>query len=161
MKTIRRILVATDFSEDSEEATRYAVTLARALGAQVTLFHACQPPVYPSAEAGVIMAGAELIASLVESARTALAEAGPRAAAALGRPVATQLDEGAPTECILRAARTGEFDLIVMGTHGRTGLRHLLLGSVAEHIVRRAALPVLTVHAPRHAPEHASRALVP
>jgi nucleotide-binding universal stress UspA family protein len=151
MTHIRKILVATDFSEDSEEATRYAVELGRALDGGVTLFHACQPQVYPTPDAGVIMVGPELIASLVEAARAALHEAAPRAAAALGRPVATELGEGAPTDCILRAAVDGGFDLIVMGTHGRTGLRHLLLGSVAEHVVRHSSIPVMTVHAARHA----------
>jgi len=58
-----------------------------------------------------------------------------------------RLDMGDPCEAILRAARTGSFDLVVMGTHGRTGLAHALLGSVAERVVRQAPCPVLTLRA--------------
>ncbi len=149
MRPIRRILAATDFSPDSEEAARYAVELARSLGAQVTLLHVFQPPMYPRDPATGTIAAAQLPA-VYQLAREALEQAASTVEAALAQPVETQLVDDSPAEGILRAAREGDFDLIAMGTHGRTGLKHLLMGSVAERVVRYADRPVLTVHEAAH-----------
>src|SRR6185503_1345857 len=68
-----------------------------------------------------------------------------------------RVEAGYVAESILHKLEQGEHDLVVMGTHGRTGIRHVLLGSVAERIVRLASCPVLTVRMPREAEEHAAR----
>jgi nucleotide-binding universal stress UspA family protein len=142
---IRRILAPTDFSETSQTAVRYALDLAQKTNARVTLLHAYTLPVYP---AGVD--GAAFIPSftaLAEPVRMAEAEIG-ELVARLG-PTKVVLDSrtvaGPPADAIIQMARDEAFDLIVMGTHGRTGLRHLLLGSVAERVVRTATTPVLTI----------------
>jgi nucleotide-binding universal stress UspA family protein len=149
--SIQKILVPTDFSENARQATEQALTLARAFGASVTLFHAYQVPTYVFPDGSTFVAGPEVAARIEREVLDALAAAARAAERQSAVPVLTRSAIGAPYEEILRAAE--DFDLVVMGTHGRTGLRHLLLGSVAEKVVRHAHCPVLTV---REAPSAAA-----
>lgn len=142
MRTIKKILAPTDFSESAREAIAFAVELADKFGASLTLFHAYQTPAYLLPE-GSILAGSDLIVDIMNRAGEALEAARKDLEGKL--PVDTLLVEGLPFVQIVDAANEGHYDLIVMGTHGRTGLRHVLLGSVAERVVRRARCPVLTV----------------
>jgi nucleotide-binding universal stress UspA family protein len=143
MLTVRRILVPTDFSPPSHAALDMAIELGRRFGAEITLMHAHQVPSYLYPE-GMMPVSADILADLE---RSIVAELGRLAAfaSAAGVPAATRHAIGIAVDEIVRAASELPADLIVMGTHGRTGLRHALLGSVAEKVVRRAPCPVLTV----------------
>ncbi|MFL5270699.1 MAG: universal stress protein [Anaeromyxobacteraceae bacterium] len=121
-----------DFSDESRAALRVAVDLARRFGAELTLFHADT-------------AGSALQASVSEPGQLGDWK---RQAEALGAPrVTTARAAGEPQATIVEEAQRGGANLIVMGTHGRTGRSASLIGSVAENIVRRSTIPVLTVHA--------------
>lgn len=139
---IKRILVPTDFSPTSDLAMDYAADLARKLGAAIQLLHVVDEPsfaaVYPD---GYFV---DLPALRVQ----AMDEAQKRFAALAGRvdlDVTTDVQFGRPAVVIADQALARGTDLIVMGTHGRGGVAHLLLGSVAERVVRTAPCPVLTV----------------
>jgi nucleotide-binding universal stress UspA family protein len=154
MPPISRILVPTDFSPNSREATAWAADLAGRYRASITLVHVYQPVSMILPE-GFVLKSAEDIAELLASLNAALAEAKDQlAAAAPGLEVDATLLQGAPFAEIVRHARENGFDLIVVGTHGRTGLKHALLGSVAEKVVRKAHCPVLTVRLAGHSFEH-------
>jgi nucleotide-binding universal stress UspA family protein len=147
---LRRILVPTDFGEHSRNALNYGAALADKFRAALTLLHVLPydvlVPPDPMLAAPVPVpppVGQE------DDARAALdrLRADPKLD---GLDVATEVVRGDPAEEIVRYARQREIDLIVLGTHGHTGLAHLLTGSTAERVVRRAPCPVLTVHHPEH-----------
>jgi nucleotide-binding universal stress UspA family protein len=148
MKTIRKILVPTDFSEGATIAMHEALDLARLMGAEVTLLYVYQLPTYvlPDGSAVIVTATAhaELITSMDRNLREAVEEANVWEV-----PVASATREGATADQIVAFAREGQFDMVVMGTHGRTGLKHMFLGSVAEKVVRMSTVPVLTIRQPR------------
>jgi nucleotide-binding universal stress UspA family protein len=147
---LKQILIPIDFSDYSDQALRWGVSLAQKYGAQLLLLHVI-PEVLEEVSAResageqlVIDLTAEVEAQLHEIARQGLKE---------GVAVDVRVADGEPADAILRMARQEKVDLIVMGTHGRTGLSHLLLGSTAEAVVRAAACPVFTVRASAtHAP---------
>ena len=143
MFAIRAILHPTDFSEPSEYAFGLTCALARDHGARVVLFHVAMPV--------VVMEGV-LLQESPEESRQKLWDAFHRLEKSDPKVrelrIETKLAEGEPATEILRAAREIQPDLIVMGTHGRTGLTRLLMGSVAEAVLRKAPCPVLTVKAP-------------
>jgi universal stress protein A len=146
MIALQKILVATDFSAPSEAALAYARELARTFGASLHLVHVVEP-VYSSLGIDGFLPGPEIEATFAEGAHkqlTAMLENGDRAAGAH----AVVLTANAIPEAITACASEAGIDLIVMGTHGRSGVAHLLMGSVAERVVRTAPCPVLTV---RHA----------
>jgi len=154
MPAIRRILVPTDFSPHSNEATAWAADLAARYNAAIVLVHVYQPVSMILPE-GFVLKSAEDIAELLHSLDTALAEAKAQLSrVAPGVAIDSVLLQGAPFAEIVRHARENSFDLIVIGTHGRSGLRHALLGSVAEKVVRKAPCPVLTVRLAGHEFEH-------
>jgi nucleotide-binding universal stress UspA family protein len=135
----QKILVATDFSEHSQRALAWALDLRQRLGAALTVLHVYQIPAgYPNG----FLFSADVIGAIEDSARVELAKFVARAGTT---PVESKLAMGVPFMEIVQAARSGAHDLIVVGTHGRTGLKHLLIGSVAERVVRLAPCPVLTV----------------
>jgi universal stress protein A len=146
MATFRRILHPTDFSRASAPALRRAVALAKACRAPLLLLHVMTPPSPFIAEDAPPSSYLELLTLARRSATR-------RLAAVLARvkrePVRAKsiFVEGVPASEIFRAARRAHADLIVMGTHGRTGVSRLFLGSVAERVVREARCPVLTVPA--------------
>ena len=141
---LRQILIPIDFSGYSDQALRWGGSLAQKYGAQLLLLHAI-PEVLgevsareSAGEQRVIDLTAEVESQLHEMARQGLKE---------GVAVQVRLADGEPAGAILRLVHEEGVDLIVMGTHGRTGLSHLLLGSTAEAVVRAAACPVFTVRA--------------
>lgn len=142
---LRRILHATDFSPASRPAFRMALGLARRERATLLLLHVLTPP-SPFAPPGGPMPSSylALIAAARRDARRRLA-ALLEQARATGARVRARLVAGGPAAEILKAGRGWRPDLIVIGTHGRGGVRRFLMGSVAEHVVRRASRPVLTV----------------
>jgi len=147
--TIKRILHASDFSPASRPALRVARELALALKAQLILCHAYEPlaPVM-----GAASIPPKLFSQIMASTRAGAQGRLERLAASVGHGgtrIATVLIEGPPSTAVLRAAKRKRADLIVLGTHGRTGIQRMLLGSVAERIVRHSPCPVLTVRASR------------
>jgi nucleotide-binding universal stress UspA family protein len=142
MLAIRTILHPTDFSECSDYAFRLACALARAHGARIHVLHVGRHPVISPVEGVVPPEPERYQEELTEKLRGMRAQA-PDV------PVEHQLLFVAdPAAEILRVARQLGSDLIVMGTHGRTGLGRLLMGSVATQVVRRASCPVVTVKVP-------------
>lgn len=139
-----RILVSHDFSQRSEAAVAVARDWALALGSEVHLLHVVEPVVYPEFYAVDVMPD-EVLHRIEERS----VEAMKAAASAQLQGVAHTLEvvTGRAVDAILDAADPASFDLVIMGTRGLSGLQHLLLGSVAEGVVRRARIPVLTVRA--------------
>jgi nucleotide-binding universal stress UspA family protein len=144
MLPVRTVLHPTDFSERSDHAFRLACALARDCGARLFVLHVLRSPL-------VLYGGGAPPpgAGQAEEEWNKLRQLQPRAT---GVQVVPCLAEGDPAEAILRAARETRCDLILMGTHGRTGLGRLLMGSVAEQVVRKAPCAVLMVKAPLPAP---------
>jgi len=146
MRPIKKILVPTDFSPAAESAFGEAVGLARTLGASVTLLNVYELP-QPVADAGFVC-GSDVIDGLEAAAREQLERTRSvlRDTIAECPPLDIKAVLGVAHEEIVAEARRGGYDLIVMATHGRTGVKHLLVGSVAERVVRLSSVPVLTVH---------------
>ncbi len=146
MQPLRKILVPVDFSTHSAEAIRYAADLSRRYEANVTVAHAYQPPEYAFPEGYLLQKASDQTARLAMLERQlAHCEAEARAAGAVR--VESKLIDGVDSAAIVRFAEETEQDLIVMGTHGRTGFKRAILGSVAEKVVRTAPCPVLTIRA--------------
>jgi len=143
MPDIRRILCATDFSGASKRAYEYAVELAAKLQAEVVVIHAYQIPAYTLPD-GMVEVPVEVESNVRQRLEQQLDEF-VRSVDTKGAAVKAQLSDGVPYVEITHAARELKADLIVVGTHGRTGLAHLLLGSVAERVVRTSDVPVLTI----------------
>lgn len=141
---IRAILVPTDFSQCSLAGTEYAAFLARTLGATVRLFHVIYPYTnYVFVDhAGVRLSG---LAEAVEQTARQEMDALKQMDFLRGVPVQTKMLPGPTVDEICAAAGEPDVDLVVTSTHGRTGLKHALIGSVAEHVVRYAERPVLVV----------------
>lgn len=139
MEKVERILVPTDFSDCSTEAFNDAITLARQTKATLLLAHVCDPngspvvfvvigpPVFPKLEIG------QALDRIAHHEREK------------GLLIETHILKGDPSTEIVKAAEDLNCDLIVMGTHGRTGMKHFLMGSVAERVIRSSPVPVLVV----------------
>lgn len=153
-----RILVPTDFSEPSDAALEYARALAQRFGASLHLLHVIEPIAATGVFSNEFYIGNTpgIYETLVKEAQAKFAERVSSADRA-GYGTTTEVMTGQSAQTIVDYAEDRHFDLIVMGTHGRTGLAHLLMGSVAEHVVRRAACPVLTV---RRAPAAEAAAIL-
>jgi nucleotide-binding universal stress UspA family protein len=150
MIDLRRILVPTDFSKHSQNALAYGAAFAEKFGAELHLLHVVQDLAVfiPDAVTGVPPTTPP-VEQLTAAAREALAQL-VRERPLPGVTLLTEVREGTPFYEIIRFAREKDIDLIVMGTHGRSGLAHVLLGSVTEKVVRKAPCPVLTVRDPEH-----------
>ncbi len=148
MAEIRKILHATDFSDLSAWALDYAILLAEKCSAEFHCVHVVDDSYrYCLAlDATTIPAGPP-VEQLVEAARKQMDELVAKKVLA-DRAVVRQVLQGRPFVEIIRYARAKKMDLIVMGTHGRTRLSHVLMGSVAEKVVRKSPCPVLTVRHP-------------
>lgn len=148
MINLKTILVPSDFSECSDAALRYGLELARRFDAELHLLHVVQDPAtQPWAAEGLSLPLFEVVDRWQAEARQRLANAVPVADA---HRVTVLVTLATPYQEILRYAGENAMDLIVMGTHGRGGVSHLLLGSIAEKMVRHAPCPVLTVRYPQH-----------
>ena len=145
---IRHILVPTDFSDGSTRAFETAVDMARDSGAQLTLFHVHHVPasVFPDV---ILPLSPDLVRDIERSVELVL-ERWREQALAAGVAADTRTAIGGTADEICAAADALGADLIVIGTHGRGGLSHVLLGSVAEKVVRKAPCPVLTVRSHMH-----------
>ena len=142
---VRRILVPVDFSESSRTVLDYAMDIARDRGAEVVLVHVVGLPVAPFDPSYGVAADPRLLKDMGSDAERGLAELAGKAAGGTGVRPATKILNGSPSREIVREAREGSYDLVVIGTHGRTGFRHVFLGSVAENVVRMAPCPVVVV----------------
>ena len=143
---IKKILVPTDFSERALQALDYAIDLARLLRAELVVLFVVEPPHYAS-PADLYGASANLSMLFEEQQRMGQEQLARLARRLKSRrlKIETVLETGVPYQAITETAQALKADLIVMATHGRTGLSHILMGSVAERVVRSAACPVLTV----------------
>jgi nucleotide-binding universal stress UspA family protein len=147
---IEKILVPVDYSEPSRAALRVAADAARAIGATLDVVHVWDRPPYVSD--AVIQTPGGGKRSLVEMIRENAAREMDDFVAQTKLPAAVRYEKrllgGNPAATILEEIERGRHDLVVVGTHGRTGLPHLLLGSVAEKLVQLSPVPVLTVPPP-------------
>ncbi len=140
----KRILCPVDFSPASRDALRVAAELARRFEGEVTVFHAYPLPGYTLPE-GTVLPSPRMLQDLSDETDRLLGT-WSKEAIQMGAPrAATAKSIGDPAGEILDLAAKGAFDILVLGTHGRTGLAHALLGSVVERVVRRSPVPVLTV----------------
>jgi universal stress protein A len=142
--TFKRILAPIDFSDCSVGALAYALELAAKFEAKVTLLHVVEPTVYADNDLNNPASMQEANLNLMASGRERLA-ALQRRVSAQGRPVEILVRMGRSQSEISDTAKAIGADLIVMGTHGHSGLRQLLLGSTADRVIRHAPCPVLTV----------------
>ncbi|HVP67666.1 MAG TPA: universal stress protein [Anaeromyxobacteraceae bacterium] len=141
----KKILCPVDFSPASRDAVSAAAELARRFAGEVTLFHAYPLPGYTLPE-GTVLPSPRMLQDLADQTDRLLEE-WRKLAVGMGAPSARcEKAIGDPAAEVLERAKTGGYDLLVVGTRGRTGLAHALLGSVAERVVRRSPIPVLTVH---------------
>lgn len=150
MIRLKRILSATDFSECSNHAMRYACEFAAAFGAELHLLHVNEPPLAAYSEFGVGYVGSPDLEEEVRSAAEAKLNTLPGAAWSENLAVVRAVVMGTPFVETVRYARDNEIDLIVLGTHGRGAIAHMLMGSTAEKVVRKAPCPVLTVQPEGH-----------
>jgi universal stress protein A len=141
---IRRILAPTDFSELSMQGLKSALEWAEAFGAKLLLLYVVEPPPYPVEGIVPSHLGATMLDDLERQATNDLAQMLSETQASK-MDVARRVVVGIPYRKIVDVAEEEKIDLIVMTTHGRTGLSHLMMGSVAEKIVRTAPCPVLTI----------------
>ncbi|MEW6324872.1 MAG: universal stress protein [Nitrospirota bacterium] len=145
MQGIKRILVPVDFTEFSQRAADYAAMLARRFRASVRLVHAVEPFTYDVTDTVQVINHYQALITIADRLMKNLRDRiGKR-----GVAVTSVILKGSPALQVVAEAKRRRVDLIVMGTHGRTGLEHLVLGSVAERVVRLAPCPVLTVGHPR------------
>lgn len=163
MSTLGRILVPVDFSPCSRAALDYAVFLSERIGATIDVLHVWEPPQHAAPEMFVLWHQDSHL-TLSEFAESEAAQEMDRFLSSVERKMLRargRLEVGEPVSTILRCATDGEYDLIVMGTHGRTGLAHLISGSVAERVVRRAPCPVTTVRLPDREAERTVEGALP
>lgn len=146
---LQKILLPTDFSEHSAAATKYACELATRFDAELHLLHTLEIHTTATPDFGMGLALPRSIKESRAAAEKALTGVlDPKWST--GRTVIHAVVEGSPKVEIIRYARNQDIDLIVLSTHGRTGLPHVILGSVAENVVRTAPCPVLTVRPEGH-----------
>jgi nucleotide-binding universal stress UspA family protein len=147
MKGVQRILVPVDFSGNSARALDYAAGLARLFGATIEVLHVWSvPSLLP--EETLVTAGQHAVKLIELVQSNAEAELRDFVSRAAGRGVVvarTRAEPGIASQVILDAAKNGAYDLVVMGTRGRDSVPDVLLGSVAERVVRRAPCPVVTI----------------
>ncbi len=144
MSQIKRILVPVDFGAGSGDVIEQAFVFALAFGSSVDLLHVWQP--LPDNVAHGTLPDSDEQVSVADRSRILqeyLTRFGDR-----GVELEGKLETGSPAQVILDVAAAGEYGLIVMGTHGRHGLAHMLKGQVTERIVRGASCPVLSIHVP-------------
>jgi universal stress protein A len=151
MIDMKRILVPIDFSLGSRIALRHAVGIADRFGARIEVIHIWEPAPVVTPNQMMWMGGdadnfwKQLSGDLRKRLEALIAEEAP------GKrdDIELVIEAGYVAHSIVRHIEKGHYDLVVMGTHGRTGLSHLLLGSVAERVVRLSPAPVMTVRVPK------------
>ena len=143
MKKIQKILAPTDFSELSGYGVRYALDLARTWNSSVTLLNIADPTELSKYHAHSLE---DLVKKHEQMMEDFLNQTGADVTPPLNLTIRVEL--GSPASTILEAAQKERSDLIVMSTHGRTGLAHMLMGSVTEKVIRLAPCPVFSIHQP-------------
>jgi nucleotide-binding universal stress UspA family protein len=159
--TFANILLPTDYSIHSDYAAEVAQSLARASGGTIHLVHIYAAPATMLPDGTPLPAQPSALIAAKERADAEMAAAQRRfEAAAPGVAIEARAVLGNVLDAILELARSGRFDIVVMGTHGRGGIRRLLMGSVAEAVIRHSPIPVLAVRtpAPAQPTEHTSDA---
>jgi len=146
-------LVPIDFSECAQDAFEFAVSLAKPLGAVMRLIHAFEPSAYPLDFSLFKVSDEKALHARVRDRLEELVSVLRRE----GVSAEVVCEVGLPADVILSQAKMIPGSMIVMGTHGRRGWEHLAVGSVAEHVVRQAACPVVTVKSPKYASARAAR----
>jgi nucleotide-binding universal stress UspA family protein len=148
-ESFKRILVTTDFSEAGDHAISHAFRMAADHGAEVLLLHVVEIVVAPNPLYAhyypTDLLTPEIRVRAENDARQAILDRTPKNGPLAAVPHQVVVAHGMPAEEIIRTAREQQADLIVISTHGRTGLRHLILGSTAERVIRHAHCPVLVV----------------
>ncbi len=147
MVSIRKILVPTDFSEHADHAWPYALHFAQEFGAEVHLLHVLAPPPRVT-EAYAVNFDPEGFTAAMRAEADVSLDRLVQAAQDRHLTIRREVLVGVDFHEIIDYARVHQIDLIVMATHGRTGLAHALVGSVAEKVVRKAPCPVLTIKHP-------------
>lgn len=148
MAAIQRILLATDFSDTSAQAVEYAVLMAKTFGASLHVLHVLEPEIVTMMDGQTY-----LLPNYFEEIERQSAERLERVITGDDRnrlAVTLVMRKGTPFLEIIHYARDQKMDLIILGTHGRGALAHVLMGNVAEKVVRKAPCPVLTVRHPQH-----------
>lgn len=147
---LKRVCVATDFSKPAQRAFQYGLVFAKQFGAELHLLHVIEDIIPTIPEPGLAMLPTQ---EIMNSLRQASEEGMKKVVSAQdvsGVRIVQVVREGVPFRELGDYAKKESIDLVIVGTHGRSGLSHLLLGSVAERIVRSAPCPVLTVHSDEH-----------
>jgi universal stress protein A len=142
---IARILVPIDYSEPSRAALEYAGQLAQRLGASLDVVHVWDRPNFVPDNVMVGDPPRPLATLVAQNAQREMDEFIARATLPQGLAIGCHLISGEPASACLERIKSGGYELVVVGTHGRSGVRHLLLGSIAERLVRLSSVPVLTV----------------
>lgn len=147
MPTITRIVVPIDFSEYSKQAFRYAIDFAQTFGAEMILVYVVEPVIYPAD----FSFGQVALPSLER-------ELHDRSLEQLNLLIETEVPEGVSARCVIRSgkpfveiiqvAKEEQADLIIIATHGHSGIEHVLFGSTAEKVVRKSSCPVLSLRSP-------------
>ena len=144
---LHKILVAIDFSPGTNNVLDAALTLARGEGCKIVLLHVCEPPAYSTPELGMYIPSPGIMVDMLTEARRQLDGYRAHCAANGAEVDVVCVPTGLVAQGDRRLRLLARLNLIVVGSHGRRGLRRLMLGSVAEKVVRTANRPVLTVHA--------------
>jgi nucleotide-binding universal stress UspA family protein len=147
MNKFEKIVIAIDFSENSDYAFEYALALAKQFNAELTVMHVINEPV-DLRGFYVPHISFEQLEKEIEEGAGKMMDKFCRAKLEGFANYKTAIVSGVPYEEIIRKAEETDASLIVMGTHGRTGLDHLIFGSTAERVVRSASCPVLTIRLP-------------
>lgn len=142
----KKILCCTDFSDNSEPARNLAVDYAKAFGAQLILVHVIDSALFPSYVDWVGDDIDRILSRTKEAAEGKLKEVAQKCGDA--KDLKCVCEVGAPAEKIVEVAKNEGADLIVVGTHGRSGVKHLVMGSIARSVLRTAGRPVMIVEAP-------------
>jgi nucleotide-binding universal stress UspA family protein len=149
MIELKRILVATDFSEASHVAVRYGRALSEAFRASLDVLHVMEDPFIYAPTSEGYLPPPQYFEEMEKTVQERLDQVIPAADRAKTQ-TRLLIKKGSPFVEIIRHAKSENIDLIVMGTHGRGPIAHMLMGSVAEKVVRKAPCPVLTVRHPEH-----------
>lgn len=142
---MKKILVATDFSNASAQALKNAVEIATACKASILLLHIVHDPAEAPGFYAAKKAGKKVLRNMEQAAEQMMKDFAEQELGAFDK-FDVRVEPGLPAEQIVRWAKKEKADLIAIGTHGRSGLVRLMLGSVADRVIRTAPCPVLTVH---------------
>ncbi|HEX9306965.1 MAG TPA: universal stress protein [Anaeromyxobacter sp.] len=150
LPAVTRVLVPIDFSPSARAALEYGTFLAGKLGAELDVLHVWEPPGYVGPDALALLPMTQGQPSWEQTRTEVTREVDHFLAKTVAKPkeLTVRVEAGEPSDTILQIAKDSGADLIVMGTHGRTGLSRLLIGSVAEAVLRRSTCPVLTIRVP-------------